>query len=99
MAAKDLDKAEKFKTLTEIVRDKGAEHRDRLSAIKIHNDMTGDNAPVQHKHDVSLNQLLTADPTELARIASGSVKGPEALPDPKPALTWDEYDAEQQSEA
>lgn len=40
-----LGRIEKLSVLEEIARDSNAKNRDRISAIKVHNEMTGENAP------------------------------------------------------
>jgi len=52
------DRAEKLRILENQLRDPDMPPRERREAIKLHNEMTGDNAPI--KHEVSIDEDLSA---------------------------------------
>jgi len=52
------DRREKLRILENQLRDPDMPPRDRREAIKLHNEMTGDNAPI--KHEVALSDTLAA---------------------------------------
>lgn len=49
-----MDRAKKEEILSEIATSGGSEARDRISAIKVHNAMSGDDAPKKVEHSVSI---------------------------------------------
>jgi len=51
------DRAEKLRHLEAQFRDPDLPPKDRREAIKLHNEMTGDNAPIQHEVSLSGNIL------------------------------------------
>jgi len=64
-AAATADRAEKLRLLEAQMRDPDLAPRDRQAAIKLHNEMTGDNAPI--KHEVSISTDLVALATAAAQ--------------------------------